>query len=912
MTSRIRQSEFSKDRTPGERMWPLDIALVVTSALVLYLILVKLRFDDPRPLYSGRLYAVLVPVAAVTISLVLRGVASQYVQKSVQLGFLFSVAVHLLLLIVALQWVIFRHYYPDAVTGVDPERAPVRRTAPESVFQTPRQPNQPPDWSRPVDAEATSRVVPAEDRQPLPTPRSEARAELPAPPDRDLPVESRSLARATPADSVPQPADRPSRWARRIARGRDSNAPAGDGPSSPTSPASEAPRIDPAETERPAMAARRRSPVARAVAPQPSDRVENRVAPQPVTGVTRPSERSAPTVGIPESLRRETPRVPRTGPDPIAAAPTAPSVEVADVQPAAERLLAKLDVARQRRDSKAEPSFALDRTDPTAANRAAEDVVSLPPGSPAARQPSRPTDGAKGQPRVAPSLAATRPAGRARPERAEAAFGADPDLPDLPSADPEAVADRAVSAGVSERTLPGESGRRSERVVDRSPSAGRGLPDAPPDLEVETPLKILPSGLSARRDRESGATDVIDQPRVASLDLSRERRVQRDAGGRPTPAGSEIASVDAFNRRVMRTRGGAAPAPTGVVGPATEEAIERGLAYLAERQNDDGSWSLQGHGETVLLRSDSAATGLCLLAFQGAGYTHRQHQYAGVVARGLQYLLDHQRTNGDLYVRENPLSDQNAALYSHGIAALAVCEAYGMTQDAGLEERAQLALDYIVATQHRRLGGWRYTPQVSSDTSVTGWMMMALKSGELAGLRVPADVYEGIDDWLDYAQAGPLGDDRYRYNPFAPDTPTQRHGRQPTPTMTSVGMLMRMYSGWSRENASMQSAADYLLEHPPRFGAATSPRRDTYYWYYATQVMFHMGGDWWSSWNSRLNPILVDSQTERGPNAGSWDPAEPVPDRWGKHAGRVYVTAMNLLNLEVYYRHLPLYEETAD
>ena len=57
--------------------------------------------------------------------------------------------------------------------------------------------------------------------------------------------------------------------------------------------------------------------------------------------------------------------------------------------------------------------------------------------------------------------------------------------------------------------------------------------------------------------------------------------------------------------------------------------------------------------------------------------------------------------------------------------------------------------------------------------------------------------------------------------------------------------------------------------------------------------------------------MRVDSQIKEGAIAGSWDPLLPVPDRWSAHAGRVYVTAMNLLNLEIYYRHLPIYEETS-
>jgi hypothetical protein len=74
--------------------------------------------------------------------------------------------------------------------------------------------------------------------------------------------------------------------------------------------------------------------------------------------------------------------------------------------------------------------------------------------------------------------------------------------------------------------------------------------------------------------------------------------------------------------------------------------------------------------------------------------------------------------------------------------------------------------------------------------------------------------------------------------------------------------------------------------------------------------MFHMRGKYWSAWNDRLHPLLVSEQIQGGPLAGSWDPRRPVPDRWGPHAGRLYVTTLNLLSLEVYYRHLPLYEST--
>ena len=207
----------------------------------------------------------------------------------------------------------------------------------------------------------------------------------------------------------------------------------------------------------------------------------------------------------------------------------------------------------------------------------------------------------------------------------------------------------------------------------------------------------------------------------------------------------------------------------GAPGPQTEEAIDRGLAFLARYQAPDGGWSLQGFPEDAQLATDTAATALAVIAFQGAGYNHREHQYKDVVRGGLDFLVKSQKENGDLFVPLDDDSNRSVWLYSHSLAALALCEAYGMTQDPELKEPAQKALDFIVASQDKQRGGWRYSPGVSTDTSVTGWMMMALKSGELAGLTVPRETYARIHKWLDASQQSPGEPHLYRYNPFAPE-----------------------------------------------------------------------------------------------------------------------------------------------
>lgn len=896
----------------NERMWPLDVAIAALTGLILYLVLTVLTFDDTRWQYNATTYLIAVPTIAAAIALAMRQFASRYLQKSAQLGFLFSTFVHLLLLIVAFRWMIFPHYFPEAFAGVKQHRAPVRKTVSEHLFQTPSQDTEQPDWSKPVEAETTTRVEPEQERQIPKVDRSAPKVELPKIDDSPQPQPKPSLTRRREtSQSEPIPADTPAQLSRRTTE--PPRPTPNSSPEAPSVATASTARAEPASAERSTSVSRTAtgtemtspSPANSTPTFRPSTAVSNAAA-----SASRVLNDAMPTFGEPliaESRRSRARPRPST---PAASAPP-PSVSIARVDDSANRMLAPSDTPLARTTTNAGAVTA-----PAASARAMAsmlpDTGSSAAGARYERNETPAVIGLPGLPDAA-NVATPRPTGRRRsklPGMGSAAAG-----PPAPT-----MAANAGEQSTSGSPSPGDfsmQSRATDLMPTRRASSGSAGPSAPTEsapsgLSADNQLTPGPAGISILPNPSMGLFPSDETPRIASLDLNTGRRIKRRSGSPITPAGSVVASVETFDRRIQRTQGGAAPAPSGMVGPATEEAIERGLAFLADSQNEDGSWSLQGHGEDVAFRSDSAATGLCLLAFQGAGYTHRQHQYADTVAKGIDFLVRNQDPSGSLYRRENRMSDQNVAFYSHGIAALAMCEAYGMTRDEEIRGSAQAAINFIALTQHRKYGGWRYAPQVSSDTSVSGWMMMALKSGELSGLDVPQETYDGILRWLEFAQQGPQNQDRYRYNPFAPNTPSQRHGRLPTPTMTAVGMLMRMYTGWRRDNPAMQSAADYLLEYPPEIGSSLSPQRDTYYWYYATQVMFHMGGKHWEQWNQKLNPILIDGQVKEGPRAGSWDPNLPVPDRWSQHGGRVYVTATNLLNLEVYYRHLPIYEDTAE
>ncbi len=187
---------------------------------------------------------------------------------------------------------------------------------------------------------------------------------------------------------------------------------------------------------------------------------------------------------------------------------------------------------------------------------------------------------------------------------------------------------------------------------------------------------------------------------------------------------------------------------------------------------------------------------------------------------------------------------------------------------------------------------------------------MALKSAQMAGLDVPDETFGKIAGWLDRAQ-GPAQDGRYVYNPWNKDTAEERGGRLPSPAMTAEAMLMRMYLGQHRDNPRLLAGAEYLKANLPEVGTREQPLRNCYYWYYATQAMYQMQGDYWTAWNDQMGPLLAKAGQVPGRPLGRQlaSAASPLPDRWGQAAGRIYVTAMHLLMLEVYYRHLPLFQE---
>ena len=342
----------------------------------------------------------------------------------------------------------------------------------------------------------------------------------------------------------------------------------------------------------------------------------------------------------------------------------------------------------------------------------------------------------------------------------------------------------------------------------------------------------------------------------------------------------------------------AAMVKSGGGSAASEAAVAAGLKWLASVQLPDGSWSFdhtrvparKGKGQNPgdLVAARNAATALALMPFLGAGQTHEEGNYKKTVTAGLSFLAKNMKPYQGI---PGSLHEPGGSMYSHGIASIALCEAYAMTQDKKLLVPAQLSLNFIVYSQDPAGGGWNYTPRGAGDTSILGWQLMALKSGHLGYLQVPNITIKKANDFLNSVQAESGAFYGYR-------------GPGKGPATTAVGLLCRMYLGWKKDHPAITKGVSYIAE--------SGPSGDMYYNYYATQVMRHYGGEKWEAWNAKMRDKLVNAQVKDGIEQGSWF-AGLNEGHGGDQGGRLYVTAMSTMILEVYYRHLPIYgDESVD
>jgi len=345
----------------------------------------------------------------------------------------------------------------------------------------------------------------------------------------------------------------------------------------------------------------------------------------------------------------------------------------------------------------------------------------------------------------------------------------------------------------------------------------------------------------------------------------------------------------------------------------SERAVIGALNWIARHQLSDGSWSLSGYGSRCKDHTctgpgktgdrPAAATALALLPFLGSGQTHESKgYYKKTIAAGIRFLINNETPEGDLRM--------GADMYDQGLASIALCECYGMSGAKDVKKAAQAALNFIMESQDSRGGGWRYQPGQPGDVSVGGWQIMALKSGQMAYLAVNPSALENARKFLKAASLDGKGGGRFAYMPGnAFCDGIVMHGGQVLKNddsqraVTAIGLLCLEYMHTPRNDPALVEGTAFLMKSMPDAGP-----RNIYYWYYAMQVMHNQMGPEWDAWNRKTRRILIDTQNKEGCATGSWDPHKPTKDMWGDIGGRLMMTSLSALTLEVYYRYLPLYK----
>jgi squalene cyclase len=337
-----------------------------------------------------------------------------------------------------------------------------------------------------------------------------------------------------------------------------------------------------------------------------------------------------------------------------------------------------------------------------------------------------------------------------------------------------------------------------------------------------------------------------------------------------------------------------------------EAAVQRGLRWLADHQNPDGSWTskigfkLNSEYRETAEGGHVGVTALAGTAFLAGGHTPERGEHSEVLARALDYVLSGVQEDG--YITLN-----GSRMYSHAFATLFLAEACGMTHRADVRAKLQKAVDFIVETQNEE-GGWRYVPfSPESDMSIVVCQAMALRAARNIGIRVPKST---IDRAARYVVDSAITEESQRgyHSLYADEVGAfnyqRNRGSRSSFPLTAAGVTalhgLGIYS-----DESIRRGLDYLRKNLSSFNNSYGRQKDGHYFfwyghYYGVQAMYTAGTafqvNYWEPYFEEVRSVLLSMQ-ERD---GSW-PNETGP-------GAAFGTSMAVLILEIPYRYLPIFQ----
>ena len=305
--------------------------------------------------------------------------------------------------------------------------------------------------------------------------------------------------------------------------------------------------------------------------------------------------------------------------------------------------------------------------------------------------------------------------------------------------------------------------------------------------------------------------------------------------------------------------------------PEVRASITKGLEWLAKDgvQNSDGSW-----GNST---NPTAETSLSLMAFMLKGYVPGHGRYGRVMDNAIAYLINKGRQQRGFLGTPN----NHAGMYEHGLAVLALSEAWGQSKNPRLKTTLRRAVDIILRAQNSE-GGWRYNPEPrDADLSMTVMHLVALNSAREAGISVPDTTIDRATKYVLTCQDETSGGFKYMPN-----------SGEPGFARTAAGVMSLIMCGQRRHKATQRGLA-FLKAYPDRKFDKNYPRFH-YSHYYAVQAMYQAGEADFQAWYPKISATILSKQEKDG--------------GWSGGHGKAYSTSLSILILGVPYRYLPIYQ----
>ncbi|QDU94286.1 prenyltransferase/squalene oxidase repeat-containing protein [Lignipirellula cremea] len=321
------------------------------------------------------------------------------------------------------------------------------------------------------------------------------------------------------------------------------------------------------------------------------------------------------------------------------------------------------------------------------------------------------------------------------------------------------------------------------------------------------------------------------------------------------------------------------PAAAAKRNPKWEASIEKGLKWVAnDQQKNFGNWTAANY--------PTAMTALAATALICSGSTTTQGPYAKNIRRAVDYLITKCRTNGLI---GDPVRD-NRYTYGHGFSMLFLSQVLGEEEDAERREELIEVLTRSVEFSCRaqtESGGWGYVSAKDGNDfdegSTTITQVQGLRGCRNAGIPVPLEAIEKAKRYI-YLCKNKDGGISY----------SSKNRGSSRPAITAAA-LATLYNAGDYDGEHVPEMLDYAKKQLGKIdGGANSFGHWHYTYLYYAQVMYRQGQEEWGPFRDKLYDKIVSEQTGDG--------------GWTGNIGPIYVTACNLIMLQLDKAYLPIYQ----